>query len=166
MRTPCQKDSMTSSEIHSQLTACQQSVLRFYYGLDRADYAIVMAQVAPDCRWERGGVLLHGRQQIEESLRKRSPTQVARHIVSNFTLLAQSAETAATAYCLAVHLYDCGSPASLPVPGSTPFLLADVTCELALQTDDAWRIRRLDIQRTFSYSREVVSPLAPASKAG
>jgi hypothetical protein len=43
-------------------------------------------------------------------------------------------------------------------------LLVDVQCELALEADDAWRIRQLDIQRTFSYSREVTSPFTPAPK--
>lgn len=156
---------MSFSALHSRLTACHQSVLLFYYGVDRGDYALAMEQVAPECLWERGGVLLRNRQQIEESLRKRSATQVARHIVNNFALLRQDAESATAVYGLALHLYDSGSPASLPVPGSTPFLLVDVTCELAQASDGAWRIRQLDIQRTFSYSREVTSPLvAPAGK--
>lgn len=164
MRTSFKKEGMNSSAIHSQLIACQQSVLRFYYGLDRGDYPMAMEQVGPDCLWERGGVLLRGRQQIEESLRKRSATQVARHVVSNFMLLGQDAESATTVFCLAVHLYDSGLPTGLPVPGSTPFLLADVTCELAPGPDAAWRIRQLNVQRTFSYSKEVISPLSPNPK--
>ena len=155
---------MNSSEIHSRLIACHQSVLQFYYGLDRGDYPIAMEQVAPDCLWERGGVLLRGRQQIEESLRKRSATQVARHVVSNFMLLGQDAESATTVFCLAVHLHDSGSPTSLPVPGSTPFLLADVTCELASGPDGAWRMRQLQIQRTFTCSKEVITPLSSSPK--
>lgn len=155
---------MNSSEIHSRLIACHQSVLQFYYGLDRGNYSMAMEHVGPDCLWERGGVLLRGRQQIEESLRKRSATQVARHIVSNFMPLRQDAESATTVFCLAVHLHDSGSPTSLPVPGSTPFLLADVTCELAPGPDGAWRIRQLQIQRTFTCSKEVITPLSPSPK--
>jgi len=156
---------MSNSDLHSRLTACHQSVLLFYYGVDRGDYTLAMAQIAPECLWERGGVLLRNRQQIEESLRKRSATQVARHVVNNFALLKQDAERATAVYSIVLHLYDSGAPASLPVPGSLPFMLVDVTCELALASDGAWRICQLEIQRTFSYSREVISPLvAPAVK--
>ena len=157
---------MSPFESHAQVTACHQSVLLFYYGLDRGDYPLAMKQVAPDCLWERGGVMLRGRQQIEASVRKRSATQVARHIVSNFAMLVQDPERATAAYCLALHLYDNGAPATLPVPGSTPFLLADVTCQFALEPDNAWRIRQLDVGRAFSYSREVISPLAQAPRLG
>ncbi|WP_228935582.1 nuclear transport factor 2 family protein [Paraburkholderia saeva] len=157
---------MSASEKYSNVTACHQSVLLFYYGLDKGDYSLAMEQVAPDCFWERGGVPLRGRQQIEESVRRKSATQVARHIVSNFAVLRQDAESATAVYCLALHLYDNGAPATLPVPGSTPFLLVDVTCELALEPDNAWRIRQLDVRHTFSYSREVISPLAPAPRQG
>ncbi|EHP43753.1 hypothetical protein OR16_06629 [Cupriavidus basilensis OR16] len=145
---------MSPSESHAQVTACHQSVLLFYHGLDRGDYSLAMKQVAPDCLWERGGVLLRGPQQIEASVRRRSATQVARHIVSNFAVLRQDAESATAAYCLALHLYDNGSP------------LADVTCQFALEPDHAWRIRQLDVQRAFSYSREVISPLAQAPRQG
>jgi hypothetical protein len=157
---------MSPSERYSQVIACHQSVLLFYHGLDRGDYLLAMAQVAADCVWERGGVLLRGREQIEASVRKKSATQVMRHIVSNFALLRQDAVSATGVYCLALHLYDSGSPATLPVPGSTPFLLVDVTCELALDPDNAWRIRQLDVQHTFSYSRDVISPFTPAPKQG
>jgi hypothetical protein len=164
--TISQNTAMNATEKASHVIACQQSVLLFYYGLDRGDYPLAMAQVAPDCFWERSGVPLQGRQQIEESVRKKSATQVMRHIVSNFAVLRQDAESVTAVYCLALHLYDSGAPASLPVPGSTPFLLVDVQCELALEADHAWRIRQLDVQRTFSYSREVTSPFTAAPKQG
>ncbi|MGE8366282.1 hypothetical protein [Cupriavidus sp.] len=166
MHTFLENAVMSPFESHAQVTACHQSVLLFYYGLDRGDYPLAMKQVAPECLWERGGVMLSGRQQIEESVRKRSATQVARHIVSNFAMLVQDPERATAAYCLALHLYDNGAPATLPVPGSTPFLLADVTCQFALEPGNAWRIRQLDVGRAFSYSREVISPLAQAPRLG
>jgi len=156
---------MNPIELHSRLTACHQSVLLFYYGVDRGDFALAMQQVAPECHWERGGASLRTREDVEASLRKRSATQVMRHIVSNFAVLRQDAQSVTAVYALGLHLYDSGEPATLPVPGSTPFMLVDVTCELALQPDGAWRICKLDIVRTFSYSRDVISPLAaPASK--
>ncbi|WP_233884622.1 nuclear transport factor 2 family protein [Paraburkholderia flagellata] len=157
---------MNSSEKYSNVTACHQSVLLFYYGLDRGDYALAMEQVTPDCFWERGGVPLRGPQQIEESVRKKSATLVTRHVVSNFAVLKQDADSVTAVYCLVLHLYDNGSPPSLPVPGSAPFLLVDVTCELTRGRDNAWRIRQLDVQHTFSYAREVTSPLVPAPKQG
>ncbi|MBP0630517.1 nuclear transport factor 2 family protein [Cupriavidus sp. AcVe19-1a] len=165
MQTATENDVMHVSDHYESVIACQQSVLLFYYALDRGEYPLAMAQVAPDCQWERGGAMLRGRQQIEDSLRNRPVTQVARHTVQNFAVLRGEAQRATAVYSLCVHLYDDGSPASLPVPGSTPFLLADVTCELGLEADNAWRIRRLDIQRIFSYSREVIHPLA-APKQG
>jgi len=156
---------MTSSDLHTRLSACHQSVLLFYRGIDRGDFALAMQQVAPECHWERGGASLRTREDVEASLRKRSATQVMRHIVSNFVVLAHDAQHVTAAYALGLHLYDNGAPPTLPVPGSTPFMLVDVTCQLALQPDQAWRIRQLDVERTFSYSREVISPLAaPASK--
>lgn len=156
MPTTTENGAMHATEHYARVTACQQSVLLFYYGLDRNDYPLAMAQVAPDCKWERGGVMLHNRQEIEASMRKRSTTQVARHVVNNFALLRSDAESATAVYSLGLHLYDDGAPATLPVPGSTLFLIVDVTCELGLEPDQAWRIRKLDIQRTFSYSSEVI----------
>ncbi|WP_019447679.1 hypothetical protein [Cupriavidus sp. BIS7] len=153
-------ENMNASEAHACLIACQQSVVLFYHALDRSDFPSAMAQISPNCLWERGGVLLRGARQIEDSLRKRSATQVARHIVNNFALVRQEAQSATAIYTLGLHLYDDGSPPVLPVPGSLPFLLVDVTCELKLEPDHGWRIEKLDIQRTFSYSREVIHPLA------
>ncbi|WP_322048307.1 nuclear transport factor 2 family protein [Paraburkholderia sp. J67] len=154
---------MLLSETSATVVACQQAVLRFYYALDRNNYPLAMEQVGPDCIWERGGVLLQGREQIEASVRKKSPTQVARHVVNNFALLRQEATGATAVYCLVLHLYDDGSQPRLPVPGSTPFLMVDVTCELKLEDDRVWRIQQLDVTHTFSYAREVTTPLLAAS---
>src|SRR4051812_5234453 len=99
---------MNPSDIASRFIACQQAPVLMYYHLDRGNYALAMQQIAADCEWERGGVLLRGPQQIEESLRKRSATQVGRHVVSNFALLRQDAESATAVFSVAVHVYDNG----------------------------------------------------------
>lgn len=154
---------MNHAETAATLVACQQAVLRFYYALDRNNYPLAMEQVTPGCVWERGGVLLEGRQQIEASVRKKSPTQVARHVVNNFAILRQDETSATAVYCLVLHLYDDGSKPSLPVPGSTPFLMVDVSCNFRLEDDHAWRIQQLDVTHTFSYAREVTTPLLAAN---
>jgi len=159
MQTSTQSGTVSAIESHARITACQQSVQLFYYGVDRGDFALAMAQFSENCVWERNGVLLRGRQEVEASLRNRSATQVTRHIVTNFSILRQNAERASTVYTLGLHLYDDGTPPKLPVPGSLPFLLVDVNCELGLEPDNVWRIQQLDIQRTFSYAQEVTSPL-------
>jgi hypothetical protein len=150
---------MSTAELHARISACQQSVLLFYYGVDRGDFPLAMAQFSQDCVWDRSGVLLRGPQEVEASLRNRPATQVTRHIVSNFALIRGNAERVTAVYTLGLHLYDDGTPPALPVPGSLPFMLVDVTCELGLEPDNAWRIRQLDIQRTFRYAQEVTSPL-------
>ncbi|MBP0630519.1 hypothetical protein J8I32_16755 [Cupriavidus sp. AcVe19-1a] len=145
-------------KIHSHI-ACEQRVMHFYYAFDRGDLIATAEHLAPACTWQHGGVTLRSRQQILESFSKRSATQVVRHIVSNFTLLGGDTENATVAYCLTVHLFDNGQPPCLPVPGSTPFILVDVTCKLACNARGEWLIERKEIRPIFSHSVDVVSPL-------
>jgi hypothetical protein len=140
---------MSRPENLPQFVACQQTVLRLYHTLDHSDYTAASTCFTPDGCWERGGVPLNGQQQILESLRKRPATLFTRHYVSNFLVLEHRGTTAKAAFSLTVYRLDKGEPATLPVAGTMPAMLADVICELTCNDSGDWLIQQLGVQITF-----------------
>jgi len=141
---------MSRPENLSQFIACQQTVVRLYYALDRSDYTAASMCFTPNGSWERGGVPLRGQQQILDSLRGRPATLFARHYVSNFVILEHRETTAKAAFSLTVYRSDKGEPPTLPVAGTTPAMLADVVCELACNDSGDCLIQQLGVQVTFA----------------
>ena len=141
---------MNNTERLFLVIATDQTVRRMYYALDRSDYSGASSCFMPDGIWERGGNALHGQQQILASLNQRPATLFTRHYVTNFLVLEHSGSIVKAAFSLIVYRADKGHPPTLPLPLSTPAMLADAECELECNDRGDWLIKRLDPRITFS----------------
>lgn len=134
----------------SQLTACQEPVVRLYHTLDRCDYTDASRCFMPDGIWDRGSYSLRGNQEILDTLNKRPATLFTRHYVSNFVILEYQGDTAKAACSLTVYRSDKGEPPKLPLTETTPAMLADVDADLTRSASGEWLIQRLEATLTFA----------------
>lgn len=127
---------------------CGQVLLRFYDAFDAWDYDGMAALFCEDGVWHRAGKALAGRAALVAEMRRRSTTQVIRHVVTNLIVDAQDADHAQARLYLTAYRHDGGEPRQVPAPLHGPDLLLLVSATLVRQAD-GWRIREKTTRREF-----------------
>jgi len=127
---------------------CSQVLLRFYDAFDAWDYDAMVSLFTEDGVWHRAGKSLRGRREIVAEMRRRSATQIIRHVVTNILVDVNDAENAQARMYLTAYRHDAGEPRVVPAPLGPPALLLVVSTQLALRPE-GWRIVEKRMQREF-----------------
>lgn len=129
---------------------CAQLLIRFFNAFDAFRYDEMASLFMPDGVWHRQGKALAGRAAILAALRERSPTQIARHVVTNLEIVVTDSGRARSLLYLTAYRHDSGETPREPPEIAAPFLLLTVPGSLA-RTDEGWRIASLTMTRTFTF---------------
>ena len=81
---------------------CTAATIAFYAGLDRRDYAMALAALAPDAVWERHDGIHQGRDAIAALLDQRPANLLTAHLVNNPVVIAIDPERASIRYSLLI----------------------------------------------------------------
>lgn len=73
---------------------CQRVLYRFVRALDDGDFEAVAAEMAEDGVWFRQGERLEGRTAVVTALRKRGPSVLTRHLVTNIAIEGTGTDSA------------------------------------------------------------------------
>jgi hypothetical protein len=136
--------------------ACRDLVLAItQYGDHRqADQAVTL--FAEDATWLRGGTLYTGPEEIRESYRRGSPTQVARHISGGTVVTVVDGDHARSVTYYLAYNGDPGPQETQgeapretgPLPLGTPFSMGEWH-DTFVRTPDGWRFASRATKRLF-----------------
>ena len=142
-----------TSDTSTVLSGCMQVVHEMFYALDISDYERLVCLFEPDGSLLRQGEYLKGRPHIMQAMKKRSPTQRTRHVISNgFIETRSSGLTHLVAYMTA-YRFDDGSAHTGPVAISSPFRMSIVHAAMRLKGDE-WQISAMTFTPEFDFTRD------------
>jgi len=125
----------------SGFDACN-TLTRFFRGLDDRDYDMMASLLADDGVWHRQGKDLRGPKMMCDELKKRSPTMVIHHLLTNVVLLSCSQTEAVVSAYMSVVRHDSGKKPTGPAPSTDIENIRTLTARLR-PTQDGWRITDL-----------------------
>lgn len=108
------------------IVAVQDLLHRFWGALDDRDYDVLVAQMTPDCEWQRAGHLHHGRDEVLTAMRARPINLAIRHVITNLRVDAVDNGLRARGL-LTAYMHNFADGEAGPYPGSPPAFVADTT---------------------------------------
>lgn len=124
-----------------------------YRGVDERQYEEVVAQYAPHGIWHRQGKALSGRDAIMAAMNARTPTQVTRHVLSNFVVTALASDRAMLACYLHTYVHDSGQVQERPIAIRSATRLLLVAASMVV-SEGRWRIEELRTRPEFDFRND------------
>jgi hypothetical protein len=123
----------------SLILGCQDAVIRFFAALDEGRMEDVAGTMADDGVWHRQGKTLRGPGAVSEALAARPAGRVTAHLVQNFVVDLEDAQTARVRYLVLTYRHDFPDVAAAVAPLTQPYSIAAYDDRMRL--DGArWRV--------------------------
>lgn len=128
--------------------ACQQAVARMTNCFDAGEFETGLAFYAEDAVWHRPDGTLKGREAIAGYYRERPRNAVICHVLTNFVVDFEDADTATCSYYSMGFRHVTEGAPSLPVPMGGPGVLWRYHDRMVL-TAEGWRVVERHADRIF-----------------
>lgn len=122
-----------------------QTLARFYAGLDAFDTDAVVGCFHPDAVWLRHGTELRGHDDIRRALLARISTRRFIHVMSNVLMHFPSDAETLVRYCVTLYAHDVGQSSDAPAPTTTPKQVGTAQACLA-PTKGVWLLRHMQLK--------------------
>lgn len=127
--------------------ALSQLINRVWSRLERDDYDAVIAHLTADCRWERGGRMFVGHDEIRASLEQRPTGRLVRHQVSNL-MVDRDGDDYVCTYLMAAYNNEGAPQSAPPYAGVTPRFIVECV-DRCRREGDSFRIRAFGLVLLF-----------------
>ena len=135
------------------LSGCMQVVHEMFYALDISDYERLVCLFEPEGSLLRQGEYLKGRLHIMQAMKKRSPTQRTRHVISNGFIESHSLGLTHLVAYMTTYRFDDGSAPTGHVAISGPFRMSIVHAAMR-PINDEWQIAAMTFTPEFDFTKD------------
>lgn len=126
---------------------CREIMVRMGHYLDSGRFEEFVDYFTDDAEWHRRGRELKGRESILAQIRRRSPTLIIRHVLTNFVVDVHDRDHAhCQAYMLGFR-YDNGQKSAAPPPFRDANRALWIYHDDMVRTDAGWKVARRSAER-------------------
>lgn len=136
----------------SLLAALEPLLMRFFFYLDRADYAALVALTHDDFRWHRQGKILDGHAAVIAALHERPVTQRVVHIITNTFVEGQHNDNAVTGSYMTAYRFDNGQLQTGPMTIPGPLRISRVTTRFKRCGATGWQMTEQRLVPEFEFT--------------